>query len=267
MSTLPSASSLESVEKLQSSRIKIKLPIKPHKQRSRSSAKAFVRLPNILLGSEIFRSLSPLAVVVFVDMNAHCGPQTNGVYHYGIRDIRKRFKVGSDNARAALKELQAVKLIACETRATFTTVARDNDYTGRAEIVLHRFAREWLITTMPAYGARKATHEWMQPRPSDKDLKRFAALPKDFIRSPSYQNLSVNAKALFVHMNGRFRGINNGKIEMSAREAAELLHVSTMTGSRALNELKTNGLIEPAQTTDFVSKRCPQRWWINLYRK
>ena len=63
--------------------------------------------------------------------------------------------------------------------------------------------------------------------------------------TPAWQSLNGNERAIYIEMALRYAGIgsNNGRLHYSVREAAESLHISKATASRALRVLQERGFI------------------------
>ncbi|WP_331299204.1 hypothetical protein [Methylobacterium oryzae] len=73
--------------------------------------------------------------------------------------------------------------------------------------------------------------------------------------SAAWQHLSTEARALYVLMKQRYKGMNNGRIVLSVRQAAENLNVSKTSASKAFSELQTHGFIEAVILGGFNSRK------------
>jgi hypothetical protein len=72
----------------------------------------------------------------------------------------------------------------------------------------------------------------------------FAMLHRRHMQSPAWRALSVHAMALYPWLKLEWRGPranNNGRIQMSVRQAAELVGCSRETAARALHDLQRKG--------------------------
>jgi hypothetical protein len=83
-----------------------------------------------------------------------------------------------------------------------------------------------------------------------KDPKRerladhFTTLIRQNMETPAWKALTIHAQALYPWIKLEWRGPranNNGKIEMSVRQAADLLGCSRETAGRALHDLQRKG--------------------------
>jgi hypothetical protein len=81
-------------------------------------------------------------------------------------------------------------------------------------------------------------------RQKDKGA-RHVRLYHWLLHSPAWQDLTANARAIYVEISSRYGGAgsNNGRIPYSVREAAASLRISKATASRALIELQEHGFI------------------------
>jgi hypothetical protein len=84
--------------------------------------------------------------------------------------------------------------------------------------------------------------------------ERFLALPYFLLRSPAWLSLSPVARAVFVEVAARYNGSNNGRIALSARDAAARVNCSKNTAARALIELVQKGFLEPCSRGRFDRK-------------
>ncbi|MBD8065634.1 hypothetical protein IC608_09110 [Devosia sp. PTR5] len=79
----------------------------------------------------------------------------------------------------------------------------------------------------------------------------FVMLPRWVVRSPSWRELSPNARAVYFELRDRFNGSNNGMIGLGVREAADAINVGRNVANRAIKELHDAGFIEPATKGAF----------------
>jgi hypothetical protein len=72
---------------------------------------------------------------------------------------------------------------------------------------------------------------------------RYFSWGYSMCRTPAFRSLSGTALKVLIELRCRFDGSNNGKISFAYQEAAELLHLSYGTVSRALDNLQKKGFI------------------------
>ncbi|MGU3420771.1 DUF6074 family protein [Methylobacterium sp. D54C] len=73
--------------------------------------------------------------------------------------------------------------------------------------------------------------------------------------SAAWLDLSTDARALYVLLKKKYRGMNNGRIILSVRQAAENLKVSKTSASKAFLELQVHGFIEVVILGGFDSRK------------
>lgn len=73
--------------------------------------------------------------------------------------------------------------------------------------------------------------------------------------SAAWQHLSTDGRALYVLLKQRYKGMNNGRIILSVRQAAENLNVSKTSASKAFSELQAHGFIEVVILGSFDSRK------------
>lgn len=64
------------------------------------------------------------------------------------------------------------------------------------------------------------------------------------LQSEAWKDLSAEGRALYVLLKQVYKGINNGRLILSIRQASEALHVSKTTAPKAFAELVSHGFIE-----------------------
>lgn len=84
--------------------------------------------------------------------------------------------------------------------------------------------------------------------------ERFVSLPHYMLRTPAWRSLSPIARCLFVELALIYNGVNNGRLGMSARVAAERVGCSKNTAARALTELTLKGFIDRVARGHFDRK-------------
>ncbi|TXN06693.1 hypothetical protein FV222_04835 [Methylobacterium sp. WL103] len=62
--------------------------------------------------------------------------------------------------------------------------------------------------------------------------------------SKAWTDLSTDARALYILLKQKYRGINNGRIILSVRQACENLQIGKTTAAKAFQELEVHGFIE-----------------------
>jgi DNA-binding transcriptional MocR family regulator len=103
--------------------------------------------------------------------------------------------------------------------------------------------------------------------PKDR-LGRHVRLMEFMLASGAWQSLDPVARALYVEMARRYRGLNsnNGKIPYSVREAAVALHVGRNTANRAFHHLTEHGFIVAKTPSGFnVKGRASTEWLLTEF--
>lgn len=140
---------------------------RPNKSgRNENPTGRFARLPHEVMLSPAYRSLSPNARALLVELMAMENGQNNGSLWLSIRDAAARIGlVNKESVGKAFDELERAGLIAMTKEAHFTVKASE---TSRA--------RCWRLTFIHwvAVGAR--TDEWKQFAPADKAASRRAQM-------------------------------------------------------------------------------------------
>ena len=88
------------------------------------------------------------------------------------------------------------------------------------------------------------------------------------IDSPAWLDMGCVARSLFVELQRRFNGHNNGNINLGCREAATHLKVSKNTAAKAFKELVKHGFIKVSMPAGFSQKvgRSATRWTLTNQR-
>jgi len=73
--------------------------------------------------------------------------------------------------------------------------------------------------------------------------ERFVSLPHWALQSPAWRSLSPVSRSVFIELAAIYNGSNNGRIALSARDAAERARCSKNTAARAFAELTQKGFI------------------------
>ncbi len=75
------------------------------------------------------------------------------------------------------------------------------------------------------------------------------------LASPAWKSLNAVERSLYVEIASRYAGPGtNGKIVLSVRQAADALHVSKATASRAFDGLQRRGLLPFRSSEDSTSR-------------
>ncbi|MFC5068896.1 hypothetical protein [Flaviflagellibacter deserti] len=82
------------------------------------------------------------------------------------------------------------------------------------------------------------------------------------VESEAWRSLSPQARAIYVEIEHRYNGVNNGRIGFGCREAAEHCRINKNTASRALKELQEKGFIRLRLQGTFHRKDRHQSEWV-----
>lgn len=94
-----------------------------------------------------------------------------------------------------------------------------------------------------------------------KRREPFVMLPISMLKTAAWRTLGAVAQALYVALRKRYNGCINGKIGLSVREAASVLHIAKDTASNAFRTLEDRGFIRAAQRGDLIWKRRHSTTW------
>lgn len=95
---------------------------------------------------------------------------------------------------------------------------------------------------------------------------RYVMLFHWMLKSPAWNDLSAAARAIYVELERRYNGSNNGMIHYSSREAARDVKVSKGTAARALRELQAHGFIAVEKMGAFHLKlRHASEYRLTIY--
>ncbi len=95
---------------------------------------------------------------------------------------------------------------------------------------------------------------------------------------PAFRSLSGAAVKVWIELNTKFMGANNGRLYLSLNDAVGLLPMSKGTAKRAFDELEARGFIQKMQPGQFrghwaatwavthqkLGDRIPSRAWQNV---
>jgi hypothetical protein len=83
----------------------------------------------------------------------------------------------------------------------------------------------------------------MSKHQKKKGLARHVRLYHWMLNTEAWKDLSAVAKVIYIELERRYYGSNNGLIHYSTREAARDVKISKGTAARALRELQAHGFI------------------------
>lgn len=92
---------------------------KRHNTTGRSTTERFVSLPHFLLRSPAWRSLSPVARCVFIELAILYNGSNNGRLGLSARVASERVGCSKDTAAKAIAELRAKGFVECRSRGRF----------------------------------------------------------------------------------------------------------------------------------------------------
>ncbi|QRM27371.1 hypothetical protein [Microvirga sp. VF16] len=84
--------------------------------------------------------------------------------------------------------------------------------------------------------------------------ERFVSLPHYMLKSAAWRSLSPVERSVFIELALLYNGTNNGRLALSARDAARQVGCSKATSARAFIELERKGFIQCRQQGHFDRK-------------
>ena len=105
-----------------------------HNHKGRSTTERFVSLPHHMLRSPAWRSLSPVARCIFLELAAIYNGGNNGFIALSTRDAAKHVRCSKDTAARALVELTEKGFIVCCSRGHFD---RKSPHASEYRLTLH----------------------------------------------------------------------------------------------------------------------------------
>jgi hypothetical protein len=105
-----------------------------HNYKGRSTTERFVYLPHYMLHSPTWRSLSPVARCIFLELAAIYNGSNNGFIALSTRDAAKHVRCSKDTAARALVELTDKGFIVCCSRGHFD---RKSPHASEYRLTLH----------------------------------------------------------------------------------------------------------------------------------
>lgn len=95
-----------------------------HNKTGRSKTEPFLKLTWFMLESPAWRSLTPAARAIYIELAKLYNGRNNGWLALSVRDAAQRCRVNKDTAAKALAELQAAGFVECVTPGGFTRKVR-----------------------------------------------------------------------------------------------------------------------------------------------
>lgn len=98
--------------------------------------------------------------------------------------------------------------------------------------------------------------------------EKFLAIYRHMYRTPAWQALKPNDRALYLALLTRYDGLNNGKIALSQRDAAKDMNVAKrQTAAASFAELEEKGFICQTVASGFNRKdRATAEYLLTAYR-
>src|SRR4051812_15162650 len=93
-------------------------------QRGRSKSERFVKLTWFMLESQAWRSLTPAARSVYVELAKVYNGRNNGWLALSVRDAADHCRINKDTASKAFAALQATGFVECVTPGGFSRKVR-----------------------------------------------------------------------------------------------------------------------------------------------
>ena len=90
---------------------------------------------------------------------------------------------------------------------------------------------------------------------NDKKEPQHIRLYEWLTESAAWQHLSTAGRALYVLLKQRYKGMNNGRIILSVRQASDNLNISKTSASKAFRELQALGFVEVVIVGSFDSRK------------
>jgi len=102
----------------------------------------------------------------------------------------------------------------------------------------------------------------MSKRRRTNPNNKFVMIERWFWRCPAWQALPHAARSLYIELEMRFTGQNNGDLELSVRRAMELIGCSYNYTSKMFGQLEDKGFIKARQRGSFTWKARHSTMWI-----
>lgn len=176
-------------------------------------------------------------LTVLLDMARRHNGRNNGAIGYGCRDAARVARIGSKSAMLVLNQLH---------RAGHIVLRRERSFFMKAG----RATREWYLPFLD-----REKHLYKGERSLD--------LPYWFLDSPGWRAASATQKKIYVELERRYDGGNNGRIVFTAEHGA-LLGFSSDGVYRALNGLQRLGFVVETVSADSL-KGVARQWHLTRY--
>lgn len=98
-------------------------------------------------------------------------------------------------------------------------------------------------------------------RGRSKNSPRFIQLFESMMATPAWLSLSPQARAVYLEIERRYYGNNNGRIGLSVRQAATSCNIAKNTAQRAIVELQEKGFVDCAARGTFRLKSRHSAEW------
>ena len=95
--------------------------------------------------------------------------------------------------------------------------------------------------------------------------ERFVRVTEGMRETQAWRSLNGNARATYLELARLYRGNNNGRIGLSARQVASVIPISISTAARALMLLEERGFIVAEAKGRFDRKRQATRWRLTEF--
>ena len=102
---------------------------------------------------------------------------------------------------------------------------------------------------------RKKAHRGIDAKGRSKGDGQYLPVPYTMAHCEAFRSLSGSALKVWVELRSRYNGTNNGRVSLSYQNAADVLHMSKSSVTRAFQELKEKG---------FVKLRRQGQWYGRL---
>lgn len=95
----------------------------------------------------------------------------------------------------------------------------------------------------------------------------FIQLHHWMLKTPAWRALKASSRAVYLEVAGRYNGVNNGALALSARDAAGLCNINKDTATQAFRQLIEHGFLECVTPGGFSRKvRHATEWRLTQYR-
>lgn len=91
-------------------------------------------------------------------------------------------------------------------------------------------------------------------RGRSKTAGHFVRLDSFMMESAAWRSLTPAERVVYVEVRRRYNGVNNGRIALSARDAADRCNINKDTACKSFGTLEERGLIECVTPGGFTRK-------------